>query len=160
MSSATGYWGTEIMKIGNLLQMLLQIVIITMVLSCRDNKYKVVHSWGKGIVDSFGRYIDENDGVTLNVYDEDGLLRYNLILHKDTVLRSSENASIYQNWFLFLDDKKNLWVESSDIGLWVWVNNKNGYVKYDINSRPGDIKVPEQFFKLLPDALRKYIKQI
>jgi hypothetical protein len=131
-------------------------IILSLIFLCScKNQPKIYHNWTKGYINLFGKYINDKEHLQLVVYDENGLLRYNLVNNKDTDLKSNENASIYQQWFLYLDENKYLWVESSDIGIWVWSRSSNNqYQKFDIDKRPKSCKIiPKQF---LDSALIDY----
>jgi hypothetical protein len=134
-------------------------LFIVITCGCRDYDYKVYKDWKGGYLDTFGKYIMQKEPTTLDVYNAKGLLRYSLIVNKDTALKSKENASIYQRWFLYLDEQRNLWVESSDIGVWVWCKSANGkYHKFYIDERPNSCKaIPKQFLDAMPEG-RKDVK--
>ncbi len=129
-------------------------LLMMVMLSCnRIGSEKVYEHWNKGNVDSFGAYINNKEQLRLSVYNDNGLLRYMLIQHTDTVLRSSENASIYQKWHLYLDDDNNFWVDSSDIGTWVWIKEDNNrYQKFMIEQRPKGLRIPALFIDKMSDS--------
>ena len=122
--------------------------------SCRKTS-STKHYLTDSIVRDYGKYIDEKTGLTLMVWKTNGLLKYSLIRKSDTILTQNENASIYQNWLLYMDTSNNLWVCSSDIGSWVWLNKNGRYKKIDITSAPKHVLIPKKFFSKLPDALKE-----
>lgn len=60
----------------------------------------------------------ENNFVRYKAYDGNGR----------TVITYDYNISTFQNWAFYLDEKKNFWVFSSDIGDSVWKKG-NGHLE-------------------------------
>lgn len=125
-----------------------------LICSCRKTS-STQHYLTDSIIRDYGKYIDQKTGLTLVVWNKDGLLKYSLIKKRDTILIQNENASIYHNWFLYMDKNDNLWVSSSDIGSWVSLNENGKYKKVDIVSAPKHVLIPKRFFSELPDGLKK-----
>ena len=135
------------------------IVIMMFIAAIGCNNRNNIHTnWNSGYVNSLGKYINEQKDLSLDVYQEKGLLRYQIVIGKDTVLKSNENSSIYQRWFIYLSDDEKLWVESSDIGCWVWMkDDENIYRKLHLQNRPKDLKIPKPFLDSLPQNLKKIL---
>ncbi len=132
------------------------ILILMSLAGCRYSEKTDLH-WKKVAVEEFGSYITPDKKISLEVYEEDDLLQYRLINGADTV-SSNERASVFQRWSLYLDENDNLWVSSSDIGMWVWIKGSK-YQRYDLDEQPSGIAIPEEFIKLLPDSHKKYLKK-
>jgi hypothetical protein len=132
------------------------VLILIGLAGCRYSEKTDLH-WKKGAVNEFGSYVTPDKNISLEVYEEDDLLKYRLINEADTVY-SKERASIFQNWSLYLDENNNLWVSSSDIGMWVWIKGSK-YQRYNVDEQSSEIAIPEGFIKLLPDSHKKYLKK-
>ncbi|MFM7854925.1 MAG: hypothetical protein ACKO96_24100 [Flammeovirgaceae bacterium] len=75
--------------------------------------------WKGGEITDYGTYC--NDDFKINVYEKDNYLKYEVRNKKeDVIIRQNVNISIVHHWGLFLDNDKNLWVFSSDIGDSIW----------------------------------------
>ena len=125
-----------------------------LIFSCRK-KSSTQHYLTDSIVRDYGKYMDQKTGLILVVWEKNDLLKYSLIKKRDTIFTQNENVSIYQNWFLYMDASNNLWVCSSDIGSWVWLNENGKYKKIDVASTPKHVLIPKRFFSELPGALKR-----
>jgi hypothetical protein len=129
----------------------LLLIIMFFLNSCRGpavTHYKLTDT----VIRDYGTYFDKKADLRLILGENNGLLKYSLVQKRDTIINQNENASIYQNWFVYMDGDKNLWICSSDIGIWVWLNKKEGYKKFDISN---NTRVPKKFFSALPTSLRE-----
>lgn len=136
------------------------LLLIILFISCKSNEIKI-QKWKEGIIDSEGLYIDKMSQWKLKVYRDDGLLKYFVYEGKDTVIRSNENISAYQNWYFYVDSNKNLWIESSDVGPWVWIKQANyKYSRFEINNIPLNVTIPKAFYQRLPKSFQKRIKKL
>ena len=125
--------------------------------ACKNNGKKI-HKFLKGqLIQSFGIYIDKANNQILEVSNNNGLLKYSFLVKKDTIIKNVENTSVYLNWGLYLDTSNNLWVNSSDIGSWVWLKKNGTYVKQTIKSLPKTIKIPVKFYNSLSISEQKAI---
>jgi hypothetical protein len=81
--------------------------------------------WPGGEIREFGKFC--NGEVTITVDEKDNLLKYEVRNNKgDVLIVQDMNISVVQNWGLFFDSKKNLWVFSSDVGTSVWEKDLKG----------------------------------
>jgi hypothetical protein len=97
--------------------MKIKILIATIftIISCnRDNC-----NWQGGQIIEFGEYCDGE--LKIKVYQKNNDLHYEMRNSRNEVLvKQDMSISIYQHWGLFLDNKKNFWLLSSDVGIYVW----------------------------------------
>jgi hypothetical protein len=90
-------------------------ILILVIQSCKDSSC----DWKGGEITDVGTYC--NTDVLIKVYKEGNYLRYEVKNKKDSILiKSDENISVIQQWGLFFDSDRNLWVFSSDIGDSIW----------------------------------------
>lgn len=118
-------------------------------------KPPIYHHWYGGYVDKFGTYIGDTTARKLVVSETDGILSYQLYENNKLLIQQDERASIYQNWFLYLDKQQNLWVASADIGLWVWLKEAGHYRKVDDGRVPKGLIMPRQFYNSLPESFKR-----
>jgi hypothetical protein len=133
-----------------------------MINSCSPNKKR---SWEGELIEEKGLYYLSTQDLYLNVYYSDRLLRYNLTNSKgDTIIKSINNPSILHRWYVYFDDKQNLWVYGSDNGGYVWCKNDEGYycqyniiIHYDkLDQAPVEIR--DELSKSLEYPIKEYKK--
>jgi len=123
------------------------------------------YHWMGGLIESFGVYFVEKSGFVIKVSDKYTLLDYTVTDSMGvTVIKTKEHASIYQSWTLYWDaEHERLWVESSDIGMFVWQRNKNqnGFTETAITSEHKDLfkLIPYEFFNSFPYADKEFCKK-
>ena len=59
----------------------------TLSVSCNRNKNNTVSNWKGGYIKSLGKFVNDQDNYTFSVYEQNGLLKYNLVVLNDTVLK-------------------------------------------------------------------------
>lgn len=104
----------------------------------------------------FGVYCDGE--LSIKVYAKDGYLKYEVYNKGDEILFCQDmNISIYQRWGLFLDNNKNLWVFSSDVGHCIWERDSGTgrYRKRTFYHQLSKDEVPEEIYE---STLRRFLK--
>lgn len=95
------------------------VISIAFFMGCSHTHYH----W-KGVVDHFGVYQFEKIGYIVTASDSAGLLSYSLEDSNHRMLLKSnvkaDGMGIYQRWAIGFDDKFNLWINSSDVGVVYW----------------------------------------
>lgn len=127
--------------------------------SCNNENESVIVNWDGGLIKKQGIYKLQDQQYTIYVeIDSNRILHYSV---QDTtgieIIRSVEHPSALQRWCLFWDHNENLWVESSDIGGFVWKKDDNG--KYQQQPIVDDVELyrqmPQEIFDCLPTSIRK-----
>jgi len=81
--------------------------------SCKKSR------WESGEITNYGTY--NNTDLKIKVYEENSYLKYEVRNEKnEVVIKNDDNLSVVHQWGLFVDDDKNVWVFSSDIGDAIW----------------------------------------
>jgi len=128
-------------------------IILALVLnSCRSQ----TGDWQKKGITQYGNY--SVDSLTIDVYEESNYLKYDVKNNKGEVLIENDmNISVYQSWGIFLDNERNLWVFSSDIGDAVWIRDrlKGGYTKKSFNHWLTKDSVPAEVYA---SSMKRFIK--
>lgn len=87
-----------------------------------------------------------------------GIVHYEMTDDGRRVINSTENPSIHQRWSLYLDDNSSLWFTSSDIGVYVWVQENGKYAQHSLTKGDPLInKMPPAFISALPSSLRRVL---
>lgn len=126
-------------------------VLIFAVHSCKSPQC----DWKGGEITDYGTYC--NDDIEVKVYEEDNYLRYEVRNAKgDLAVRQDVNISVFHHWGIFLDNKKNLWVFSSDVGHALWKRNPlNGeYARKHFPYKITRDSVPDEVYS---SAMRRFI---
>ncbi|NOS93403.1 MAG: hypothetical protein HOP30_15900 [Cyclobacteriaceae bacterium] len=90
-------------------------ILILALQSCSE----LTCDWSGGVITDYGSYC--NNDLKIKVYEDSNYLRYEVLNQKgNVVIKTDMNISKFQRWGLFLDEQKNLWVLSSDVGDAVW----------------------------------------
>lgn len=73
------------------------------------------------------------------------------------IITSTENFSDAQRWCLFWDSSDCLWVESSDMGGWVWQRGQDGaYLQTPVVDDPElYARMPEEVYRHMPTSIQK-----
>lgn len=109
--------------------------------SCSQGKADLprFHNWKGGVIREPGIYFHEDKNLQLKVYIDNKLLKNEMVDSKGNQLLSNGKvtASVLHNWAFYLDDDKNLWCLSSDLGHSEWkfdsVQNKYSLIKFGHN---------------------------
>ena len=129
------------------------VVLIFVAQSCKE---PAACDWKGGEITDYGTYC--NSDLKIKVYEEDNYLRYEMRDKKDDVtVKYDMNISVFHHWGLFLDNDRNLWVFSSDIGGSVW---KRDSVTGEYNNRifhhwPTRDSVPNEVYS---SSMKRFIK--
>jgi len=115
-----------------------------------------IGNWQKRGITRYGSY--SIDSLTIDIYEENNYLKYELKDDKGKVLIENDmNISVYQSWGLFLDNERNLWVFSSDIGDAVWMRNPSTgiYAKKSFDHWLTKDSVPHEVYE---SDMKRFIK--
>ncbi|WP_073131317.1 hypothetical protein [Chryseolinea serpens] len=78
-------------------------------------------AWKGGKITEPGTYELEDESLKIEVYLERNFVRYKAYDNEGrTVISYGYNMSTVQRWAFYLDEQRNFWVFSSDIGHSVW----------------------------------------
>lgn len=126
---------------------LLRTIVIGVFLSC-GNRHP---DWNGGIIKEFGVYHVSNKNYTIEVYSRDGILNFFVknLSGKRMIAGPSYGASTYQNWTMYFDKNNDLWLESSDIGIYLWK-----YVGPD-EYKEIDVEKETQYLQQMPKEFKK-----
>ena len=122
-------------------------------------------NWQGGVINKYGTY-KLTDKLRLEVSNNDGLLNYSIFnVENVRLFKNRENISTYSNWFLFWDVKsEQLWICSSDIGVFVWVRDDviSPFRKITLEGKQCKYcdQLPKIFYENLPSVFKKYFKPI
>ncbi|MDL5050859.1 hypothetical protein QQ054_33205 [Oscillatoria amoena NRMC-F 0135] len=128
------------------------LVLIFVTQSCKESAC----NWSGGEITDYGTYC--NGDLKIKVYEEDSYLRYEMRDKKDDVaVKYDMNISVVHHWGLFLDNDKNLWVFSSDIGDAVWKRDSltGEYSKKIFHHSLTRDSVPSELYA---SSLKRFIK--
>jgi hypothetical protein len=137
---------------------------VTAIFSNCSRPYNHSH-WIGGLIESIGVYFVEKSGYVIKVSDKDKLLDYTITNPSGVVLiKTKERASVFQFWVLYWDaENERLWVESSDIGIFLWQKNRDqtGFIETTITSERKDLikMIPLEFFNSFPDTDKEFCKK-
>jgi hypothetical protein len=126
-------------------------VLIFAVQSCKEPSC----DWKGGEIIDYGTYC--NNDLKIKVYEEDNYLRYEIRNSKDEIIiKNDMNVSIVQHWGLFLDNEKNLWVFSSDVGTGIWERDPltGEYIKKIFHHKLTRDSVPSEVYS---SAMKRFI---
>ena len=125
------------------------------------NRQSSYAHWSGGLIHSFGTYTLDDSSYTIKVFQKNGLIDYHVSDRSSSVLfQAREHASAYQGWLMYWDKHLlELWIQSSDIGLFVWQKDAHG-VFHEITLASKDSNViktmPAEFFNQLPDFDKRF----
>ncbi|MBO6524846.1 MAG: hypothetical protein JJ971_13525 [Balneolaceae bacterium] len=122
-----------------------KIIVCLLIIFCNDEKeMKTYFDWNHELIDNFGIY--EINDLRLSVYDDEKIVKYSLHdKEKNLLVESVSRASVYQSWYLLLDESYNLWFYSSDIGGEVWLKSEENLYKHEyVNFFNPSIEIPEK----------------
>ena len=83
--------------------------------------------------------------TTLSVgVDKNGIVRFTVSdANGNVVMQSDVNASAYSRWKIYCSKSRELWLNSRDIGIYVWVPQDDGRYKraaaFDLNKVPKEV---------------------
>ncbi|HEY2720929.1 MAG TPA: hypothetical protein VGI82_04350 [Chitinophagaceae bacterium] len=106
-----------------------------------------------------------NSGNVVTVIDKEGLLNYTFTTaYGDTLIKSKEHPSVYQGWLIYWDSlTQKLWVQSSDIGIYVWQKNENQEIYGENAIGPNQTMlieaIPQEFFNSFPEADKEFCRK-
>jgi hypothetical protein len=106
-------------------------------------------SWTSGKITTPGKYALPNNALSIDVYLENNFVRYKAFdKSNQIVIHYNVDINMYQNWAFYLDDQKNFWVLSSDVGHSVWKKvNGEGYYHHIFNHVPTKSEVPASLYR-------------
>lgn len=127
------------------------IVVYFSVSSLYSRRTRVMSTWEKGLIKSYGSYKTKDGNITIAVSKIPNTLLYYIARDKKgNVLFSSDQAievSVFHRWGLFWDEKNDyFWVCSRDVGDSVWVKDANG--KYQVHG-----VWESEYMKMIPEPL-------
>lgn len=128
------------------MQLRILAALILIALSCKESAC----DWKGGEITNYGNYC--NSHVKIKVYEKDNYLKYEMRnREEDIIISNDENISVVHRWALFLDDEKNLWVFSSDIGHSCWIKGigTKGYVKREFVGQISKDSIPAEVYATL-----------
>jgi hypothetical protein len=111
------------------------------------------------LIKKTGTYILQPQQHTIQVgIDSNKILRYSVINKSGVnIIKSIEQPSAFHKWCLFWDHHENLWMESSDIGGFIWKKDSDG--TYKQHTITDDIEsyrlMPREIFDCLPTVIKK-----
>jgi len=73
----------------------------------------------------------------------------------DVLIVQNMNISVVQNWGLFFDDKKNLWIFSSDGGTSIWEKDSKGNHHRAFHRQLTKDDVPQELYE---SSLKRFLK--
>ncbi len=127
-------------------------VLILLLTGCQKSRYV------RGVIFDPGDYrIDKK--LDLKITSENGVLKYTIFSNgKERVASNDRVISSYQGWGFFVDEDKNIWVFSSDIGSCRWNFNARTetYTQEWFNRKLYPHEVPAAIQK---SPLKKYLKR-
>jgi hypothetical protein len=129
------------------------IFILTLFLfSCLSNK----GSWSGRKITSPGTY-EVGPGISLEVFTEGSWVKYTVTNKKgDVIMKSSDGMSAHQKWAFYLDENKDLWVFSTDIGDSVWRRQPSGFYHHQyFNSFLSPDQVPPSVYQYCKEFFYK-----
>lgn len=127
------------------------IAISLMALCCSPNC-----DWSGGEIREYGEFC--NTEVNISVDEKDNFLKYEVRNKKgDVLIVQDMNISVVQSWGLFFDNKKNLWVFSSDVGTSVWERDSKG--KYHNRAFYRELTKDDVPQELYESSLKRFLKQ-
>lgn len=129
----------------------LALVILLVMTSCNASDC----TWRGGEITDFGTYC--NAQFRVHVFEEGNDLKYEVSNDKNEVLiRQDMSISVIHYWGLFLDEKGNFWVFSSDVGTAIWEKDStNGkYRKRVFNRELSREDVPNEIYM---SSLRRFL---
>jgi len=145
------------------LEIYIVLTVSTTQLYCSQN---IEHNnWEGGAITRFGKYYFKNTKNVISVFQENGILKYEMSRKDSAILiESKERASVYQGWALFWDNRNSrLWIQSSDIGIFVWSHetSTNGFTEIVITPNKKNMikNIPKGFYSLLPELDKEFCKK-
>ncbi len=137
---------------------LLKTFLLMIIFSC--NNSKDYYNWSKRIINKYGNYHLLNRPYVIKVDNNKGLLDYSLLdSMNNPLIKPNEHIGVYNKWSLYWDDSKSwLWVFSSDIGVFVWLQDENKkYKQVTLKSSDTDLiaQIPKEFYSIFPTAFKK-----
>lgn len=133
--------------------------MLFLALDCRSGSKDTMSDYQGVLINKLGTYRIEKMKYKLHVgMNDDKILWY--VVRDDVgeeIIKSIEQASCLQKWSLYWDTNNWLWVESSDIGGFVWKKEKNGsYKQYPVIDDANLYKImPQEIFEMLPTSTKK-----
>jgi hypothetical protein len=127
----------------------------------KDDNPVTKHLWEiNQIIDYPGVYYSCESNLFLQIKIEDNLVKFKLFDKTGNILFESSEPSIsnVHSWFFLIDQSGVVWIESSDIGLYLAKRDSSG--KYllegfgEINDK-NVYDIPEKVYSSLPECLRK-----
>jgi len=109
----------------------LLILLLVFVTDCstnsKDTKPKLLQI--NKVISQAGFYESKELDLSLQVYFEETLVRYQLLDNEDRLLFQSGSPSFsgVHNWGIILDEHETFWIQSSDIGLYLLKKRKGNY---------------------------------
>lgn len=126
-------------------RILFMFIMLFIFFSCKENKN--VYSLKNGFLRETGVYVTKDKKIYLKEF-VDGTLMYSVTDKKgNTLLQSNLSESFNKDmfWYIYFDEKENLWVYISDYEVnevWCFDRETFSYRKSDFNSY---IKLPDEF---------------
>jgi len=141
------------------------IVVYFFASSLYSRRTRVMSTWEKGLIKSYGTYKTEDRNITIVVSKiPNTLLRFYAEDSNGTILFSTDpstSVSVFHRWGLFWDqDTKYFWLCSSDMGDFVWVKDANGQYHVHVVWESEYMKmIPEPLFLTLSESTQKWYKE-
>jgi hypothetical protein len=143
----------------------LAITVSTIAFFSQCNFFSDHYKWKGGVIRTYGNYFIDNSDYVISVGEEEGLLKYK-VFGKDSslLIASKEHASVYQTWIMYWDTANTrLWIQSSDIGFFVWERPKkeSNFEEKEITAKDKDLikTIPVDFFNLFPSLDKEFCKK-
>jgi hypothetical protein len=120
-------------------------IIPILILACSG---RTGAAWKGGKITEPGTYELEDESLRIEVYLENNFVRYKAYDNEGrNVISYGYNMSAFQRWAFYLDEKKNFWVFSSDIGHSVYKKGTaSSYFHDDIDHVLTRKEVPESVY--------------
>ena len=111
---------------------------------------------GAELIDTFGTYRIRDIEIAVFLKAGTAIVQFEVrSAHNAEPMFSGDVGSDWSRWSLFWSDNDELWVNSSDVGVYVWQKEKNGVYERSVVTSDLVPLMPSPVFDTLPSVLRK-----
>ncbi|MEO9964790.1 MAG: hypothetical protein ABJF11_03310 [Reichenbachiella sp.] len=121
-------------------------VLFALVTLVTSNCKNTIDESNNRAISELGIYTYKNENLKIIAYEDKHALKYIMLDSTyNVLLRDNFKISLFHNWGLYLDENKNLWVLSSDIGhsCWIYNDSTNTYTNQVLYGKIDEYSLPK-----------------